>query len=175
MTLTVTEQTLLFEVFTVITWFGSKWGIISISLVAMIGLWWIKRNYSAILLIIIGVLGGDFVNKWLKHFIGRERPLPTEEGFSFPSGHAMVGLILYGFLCYLIYHEKQTYNWLSYIMILTIILVGISRVILGVHYVSDVIGGFAIGGVILIGLISIYDILLMRTPSIIRKEKSVSG
>jgi len=174
MFLAVHKNTFLYNVFGFISWFGSKWGIISISIGSIIGLWWLKRNYYAILLIFIGVLGGDFVNKELKSYIGRERPLPIEEGFSFPSGHAMVGLILYGFLSYVIYLEKQSFNWLSYIIIFLIVLVGISRVILGVHYVSDVIGGFAIGGIILIGLITIYDLLITKTASNLQKDKKIT-
>ena len=75
-----------------------------------------------------------------------------ESGYSFPSGHSMVATGFYGFLIYLIYKEvknkKIKYPLIVFLSIL-ILLIGISRIYLGAHYATDVIGGWIIGAVYL--------------------------
>ena len=91
------------------------------------------------------------LNQILKRLVQRPRPtqyrLIDESGYSFPSGHSMVSAAVYGFLIYLIFKKvkNRTLKW-SLITILTtlIILIGISRIYLGVHYTSDVLAGFLI-------------------------------
>ena len=82
-----------------------------------------------------------------------QRPRPTEyriiqqTGYSFPSGHSMISMAFYGYLIYLIYkHVKNKYiKWISISLLsILICLIGISRIYLGVHYTSDVLGGFLI-------------------------------
>ncbi len=91
------------------------------------------------------------LNYVLKILFSRNRPadinLIVETGFSFPSGHAMMSLGIYGFLIYLLLLSDK--NKISKIigtcfLILLIFLIGISRIYLGVHYATDVIAGFII-------------------------------
>lgn len=113
-----------------------------------------KRNskYITINLVLVFLL-----NRILKLIVARERPnvlrLVSEEGYSFPSGHAMVSMGFYGFLIYLIYtnikNKKIKYLLITFLSIL-ILLIGISRIYLGVHYATDIIGGFIIGIVYLV-------------------------
>lgn len=91
------------------------------------------------------------MNQTLKIIFQRERPtgyrLIEMTGYSFPSGHAMVSMAFYGLLIYIIYHlvdNKIKRNILITINILIIFLIGISRVYLGVHYLSDIITGYSI-------------------------------
>ena len=98
------------------------------------------------------------LNKILKLIIERPRPsvlrLVYEEGYSFPSGHAMVSMGFYGFLIYLAYknikNKKIKIPLIIFLSIL-ILLIGVSRIHLGVHYATDIIGGFLIA-IIYLGL-----------------------
>lgn len=93
------------------------------------------------------------LNQLLKGILQRQRPRPTEyriieeTGYSFPSGHSMISMAFYGYLIYLIYkYVKNKYiKWISIVVLsLLICTIGISRIYLGVHYTSDVLGGFLI-------------------------------
>ena len=91
------------------------------------------------------------LNQLLKRIVQRPRPtefrIVEESGYSFPSGHSMVSMAFYGYLIYLIYkYVKNKYlKWISIILLSILICsIGISRIYLGVHYTSDVLGGFLI-------------------------------
>ena len=126
---------------------GSAIFIIILTIILVIVIQNRKIGISIVLnLIIITVL-----NLLLKNIVQRPRPtefrLIDETGYSFPSGHSMVSMAFYGFLIYLIYKYIKNKNLkilLITILLILPILIGISRIYLGVHYTSDVIGGFLI-------------------------------
>ncbi len=91
------------------------------------------------------------LNQALKFIIQRPRPdgfrLATATGFSFPSGHSMVAMAFFGLLAWLVWKYEKDRRQRVFLLVafaLVIVMVGYSRVYLGVHYASDVIGGFCL-------------------------------
>ena len=133
--------------FKIITSFaGIEFMIISVIVVLLL-----KRLKHKRFFIILNLVNDIILNTLLKFLFKRERPfdlmLIEESGYSFPSGHTMVACIFYGFIIWLI--NKSNYSRkikivINSFLIILIILIGISRIYLGVHYVSDVIGGYLI-------------------------------
>ena len=110
-----------------------------------------KYKKEAVLFAFI-VIFGYVLNNLIKHLLEIPRPdidpLSNEAFYSFPSGHAMNSLIFYGLLAYLIFHFTRN-RGLSFLVfalsIILILLIGFSRLYLGVHYPSDVLAGFIAG------------------------------
>lgn len=109
------------------------------------------KNKKIGLSIILNLIVITGLNQILKYILQRPRPteyrLIEETGFSFPSGHSMVSMAFYGYLIYLIYkYVKNKYvKWISIVLLsILICAIGVSRIYLGVHYTSDVLGGFLV-------------------------------
>jgi undecaprenyl-diphosphatase len=109
--------------------------------------------------IILGVstVNTVLINQIIKYIIRRARPdhlrLIKQGGYSFPSGHAMIAIAVYGFLIYLVYKKISNKKIkIPLIILLTIIIIsiGLSRIYVGVHYPSDILGGYVISLAILI-------------------------
>lgn len=121
-----------------------------------------RRLDSIWLLFNVG-LGAGVANPLLKLFFMRERPslihLVEESSYSFPSGHATTSLLLYGTLFLLLPHWLTHKRWqvLCQILLgLLIVLIGVSRVYLGVHFPSDVVAGFSFAAAWLLFFYPIY-------------------
>ena len=117
--------------------------------IATVMLFLLIKNKKIGLSIISNIVIITILNQLLKRILQRPRPtgfrIVEETGYSFPSGHSMVSMAFYGYLIYLIYrYIKNKYVKWTLITILNILicLIGISRIYLGVHYTSDVLGGF---------------------------------
>ena len=117
--------------------------------IATVMLFLFIKNKKIGLSIISNIVISAVLNQLLKRILQRPRPtefrIIEETGYSFPSGHSMVSMAFYGYLIYLIYrYIKNKYVKWTLITILSILicLIGISRIYLGVHYTSDVLGGF---------------------------------
>ena len=130
-----------------ITWFGGVIGIISVAIITTIA---IKDNKVRIC-IWINLVTVALLNQILKRIVQRPRPteyrIIEESGYSFPSGHSMASAAFYGFFIYLVFkrlNNKKIKLFLISMLGLLIILIGVSRIYLGVHYTSDVIAGFSI-------------------------------
>ncbi len=140
---------LLTQVFEFITVFGSPLATAIITLILAIIIY--KKHRTYLLPLLTTSIGAGITIYTTKIFFHRLRPLDalvTEKSFSFPSGHALIAIALYGLLTYIIYlnlkNKSQKIATVSIGTIL-ILLIGISRLYLGVHYGSDVLGGYIIG------------------------------
>ena len=95
-----------------------------------------------------------------------EHPLVLETSYSFPSGHATMSLIFYGMLAYFCVLALRTWRARTAVIFgasLLVLLIGFSRIYLGVHYFSDVVAGFASGGIWLSALITGSETLRLRS------------
>ncbi len=117
---------------------------------------------------IVSLTSSTALLDWLlKLLIGRPRPeteliqtLGVDNGYSFPSGHIAYAVVFYGFLFYLLPRltKQPAIIWiLRSVLILLILLTGASRVYLGAHWPSDVLGSLLLGGLLLAPAIVLYD------------------
>jgi undecaprenyl-diphosphatase len=121
------------------------------------------------------LIGGEILNQLLKLLIHRARPemiLIHARGYSFPSGHAMLSVIAYGLFTYLLCLQNR--SWKKRVVLvcgcaILALLIGLSRIYLGVHYFSDVVAGFAAGGLWLSTCITAIE--LVRKKRIKGSEK----
>jgi undecaprenyl-diphosphatase len=154
---------------------GSAKGIGFISLIVVILLWLSKRDYNGMAVYVFAVAFGYLLNMLLKDWIGRPRPdiehLVSVKSLSFPSGHAMMGMIVYTMIAFLIivYLNSKRLKWMVAIFAFCIILaMGISRIVLQVHYPSDIASGFSAGWIWCVIWMAVYE--LMR-EKLNQKEK----
>lgn len=120
-----------------------------------------KQKLESVILIIT-LAGAAGLNVLLKDIFKRSRPdiarLAEAGGYSFPSGHAMISAAFYGMIGYMLWRSlRQQGRSAWHIAVLTgvfVLLIGVSRIYLGVHYPSDVLAGFAAGGVWLLACIA---------------------
>jgi undecaprenyl-diphosphatase len=111
-----------------------------------------KRFWREFTMVLVGSGGGALLWYFVSMYFNRPRPSEQLDiplaGPSFPSGHALSALVLYGFIAYLLIPKMPTRFWKWAIAILLgfiILFVGLSRLLLGGHYVTDVVSGYALG------------------------------
>ncbi|MFJ7753571.1 phosphatase PAP2 family protein [Peribacillus muralis] len=147
------ESPILTGIMKFFTYIGSTGSIIILSLFILIFLYKVLKHRLELVLFIAVMAGSPLLNALVKLCFQRTRPdlhrLIEIGGYSFPSGHAMNAMSLYGILTFLLWRHIKV-KWgrmllivMSTLMILTI---GISRIYLGVHYPSDIIAGYLAGG-----------------------------
>ncbi|AEB29259.1 putative phospholipid phosphatase [Carnobacterium sp. 17-4] len=140
--------------YSLITDLGGTFFIVLLTvLVGLYFIWRKKDSKTAYWFVFNVALGAGLLNQLVKFLFQRTRPtiehLVLQDGYSFPSGHSMASLICYGGIAFLIiqFTRKTWIKWLvSLLAALIIIIIGISRIYLGVHFPSDVIGGFCLAG-----------------------------
>lgn len=131
---------------------GSGLGIGIITLFSIAVIWIKKRDYAGMAVFAFAITSGSLLNKWLKELVGRPRPdvehLVYVKSPSFPSGHSMMNMILFMLIAYFVISvlSSRQKKWLvSILAALYILMMGISRIVLQVHYPSDVVAGILLG------------------------------
>lgn len=157
------ETTWLTMVMKVVTWIGTVYGVGTIVVIGFIILSFKLRSRQQAFLLLGTVAGSIILNSLLKNVFQRDRPtiniILEASGHSYPSGHAMMALALYSTLAFIAWHYvKTTTSRLALILfaILMILLVGMSRIYLGAHYPSDIVGGYVASGLWVTIMFSIY-------------------
>ncbi len=150
---------LLDSFFKFITNFGNTISILCIVVALLLA--FDKKNQRALGIITISSV---LVNTIIKNIIRRVRPdhlrLIKQGGYSFPSGHAMISIAVYGYLIYWVWNNiknKIVKILLTIILLFIIIGIGLSRIYVGVHYPSDILAGYVLSLGLLLTVISNID------------------
>lgn len=141
------------EFFGLIAKLGGSFLIVFLSLLLSYFLWKLPISGISYLRVFwFTFLGNIGTGYFFKYFIGRDRPLGAElyeTSYSFPSGHALSSLFFYGFVAFIIFRlskiDKNRKYFIVFCLSILVLFVGVSRLYLGVHYLSDVLGGYLIG------------------------------
>jgi undecaprenyl-diphosphatase len=140
------------ETFAAVTQLGGSRTLLAVTLSATLWLL-VRRRISHAALMVAALGGGEVLNAVLKGAFERPRPafadpLATAVGFSFPSGHAMVSLTVYGALAFVIaagMGRRRPQALVLASALALVLAIGFSRVYLGVHYASDVLAAYSAG------------------------------
>ncbi len=123
--------------------------VITVALILMVYLAWRVKNYRGMLFVLLTFAGGNVLNQLLKKWIQRPRPEIEDQltSFSFPSGHAMSGILYLFTVAYLLSENnsraRQIQLWIGAIVLT--ILIGLSRIAGARHFASDVLAGWCVG------------------------------
>src|SRR5712691_5697555 len=134
-----------------VTWLGSSgvlWAVIAAAVIILA----LRRRWRLASYLLVTGAGALVLDPVLKSLVGRLRPMVAHPvahgaGNSFPSGHSLGSIICYGAI-FLVFLPAMRGRWRRAFIagISTLVaLIGISRILLGVHYISDVLGGWALG------------------------------
>ncbi|MBD1398632.1 phosphatase PAP2 family protein [Pontibacter sp. JH31] len=153
------------QLFYALTQLGTREAVFAMGGLATI-VFFYRRRYIAVLAFWLTMAGIGLSVQYGKQFISRDRPMEVafypEHNFSFPSGHATTSMALYGMLAYFMYRhlgskrQRQTVLLASGVLI---VMVGFSRIYLGVHFLSDVLAGFLLGAMWVLMGISLMEVM----------------
>jgi undecaprenyl-diphosphatase len=159
------------DAFQAVSWFGWPPVLTAWVAVAAVGCWATGRRRLATFLVLTTAIGA-VAQVALKAAVARPRPevlLPVANarGHSFPSGHAMASTIVYGALLLVVVPRLPHRARVPVVVgtVLLVLAIGLSRLVLGVHFVTDVVGGFVIGVAWLAGAAALFEVWRIEDPS----------
>jgi membrane-associated phospholipid phosphatase len=160
------------DVMSVLTWLGSSWVVVPLAVVVVVVLLIVRRRWLA-LFVALSVSGASLLSVLAKDVIRRERPpidirLQQSVSFSFPSGHSTQAAATYFAFAVVVAvlspsRVLRAVTWLAATLI--VFFVGVSRVYLGMHWATDVLGGWMLGCLSAAGLAVALAPLDPRHPS----------
>jgi len=139
----------------------------------------IRMNWKrAAVLLTVTMIGAVTLNFVLKVSFARPRPVPffdtpLPDSYSFPSGHALYAVCFYGVLPWLVavrIRDRSLKILIWFLAVMITLLIGLSRIYLGVHYPSDVIAGYA-GAIVWVLTVIWADLLLKKRSSFFKKQE----
>lgn len=135
------------------TFIGGGIPVVVVTIIILLVLYKILYHRRELILFTWVVIGSALLNEMLKLVFHRARPtlhrIVDANGFSFPSGHSMAAFSLYGILAFLLWRHLSTTLGRGTLIVFSSVMtlmIGISRIYLGVHFPSDVLGGFLASG-----------------------------
>jgi undecaprenyl-diphosphatase len=162
--------------FSFITYIGSSYFLLPAYLIALV-IQFTKNKQRALFIALIGIISS--LSLFLaKEFFKRIRPdyhiAQQAGGYSFPSGHTMSTLVFFGLMIFLVFASKRLPATFKIIIIIALVaiclLVGISRMYLGVHYASDVIAGYCLGSFF---VFIAYKLFSKHAPAIKKQDGAI--
>ena len=164
--ITYFQNDILTDIFLVFSFLGSTVFIVSLNVIIFL-YFMIKKQYRYTLFVTNSLISVIF-NNIVKLLVQRPRPdnslwLITESGYSFPSGHTMISVLFYGTIIYFL-HRYRPKHFVLYTVLLIFLMVGIgvSRIYLGVHYASDVFGGYFLASILICVTITIFQEIIFK-------------
>jgi undecaprenyl-diphosphatase len=148
-----------------VSWIGSPGAFL---VTPLAGVWlWRQHRLMAAIALVVSTVGAGLLNIWLKWFFARPRPtlfppVIMDTSYSFPSGHTMGAVALYGFVAYVLWQQRQRV-W-ALLAVFFALLIALSRIYLGVHYPSDILAALAVTLVWLTLVIIGYRYYQHRSP-----------
>jgi membrane-associated phospholipid phosphatase len=166
------------DAFRTFTWTGNGAFLAVVVVVAAIVLWR-RSDVTDALFVVLAFVGAEVITYGMKQGFRRDRPffedpLATASSFSFPSGHSLVSLAVYGSIAIVIARHTRDRRLATAVVALAavwILAIGFSRLYLGVHFLSDVVAGYAAGAA---WLALLYVALEARTRYTSRYRASTS-
>jgi len=140
------------DVFQAFTWTGNG-GFLAVVVLVTAFLLWRRRFVTDALFVVLAFAGAEVITFGMKQGFRRERPffedpLATASSFSFPSGHSLVSLAVYGSIALVIARRAPNRRAAATVVAAAavwILAIGFSRLYLGVHFLTDVVAGYAAG------------------------------
>src|SRR5699024_2766381 len=147
----IEQENALHQVMSLVTEAGSVVFLVIASILVVVYMFLAKKSKWMVIFFIINMVGISAMTTVLKELFKRDRPEIITQydgtGFSFPSGHSTGAIAFYGFILYMLWRSNIR-QWLKWLLIficgLLAIMIPFSRVILGVHYFTDILAGIAL-------------------------------
>ncbi len=170
----------------VVTWFTHLGGPLGMTIIAALitaVMVWRRRSRTPLILMVIAVAGSLTLTTVGKNLVGRARPPledavpPYEYAFSFPSGHALNSTVIAGVVAYLLVGRLRTL-WAKVLTVVVAVVwavaMGLSRVFLGHHWLTDVAVAWLLGGAWIAVLITAHQLFLATRPRRPRPERTTA-
>ncbi|MEO5788259.1 MAG: phosphatase PAP2 family protein [Gelidibacter sp.] len=152
--------------FIFVTHVGDIYGYAAVLIAFTLMSIFVFKNWKYIIQIVLVLILSAVSNLMLKRFIDRARPgiehMVSVETLSYPSGHAMSAMAFYGFLIYLFYRFKiNIFLKIGVILLLGLLIlsIGLSRIYLGVHFPSDIAGGYIAGFIWVVFCVLLFNLI----------------
>jgi membrane-associated phospholipid phosphatase len=153
-----------------LSWIFGDWHAAILVIPVGLLIWWKAGFAEGLMVLLAGLI--SLIDEGLKIAVNRPRPTPDlvnvmmqYHGNGFPSGHVFFAVLFLGILNYLFFSHVKNTHWRLIVLVLAILLVlliGFSRIYLGLHWASDILGGMVYGGLFLFLLMGLAPLFISK-------------